>query len=59
MKMVTLLSLVLVLTACAGIDRRQDRREDRRDDRRSETHTLQAPQSVAWHTPDLVWRRNG
>lgn len=31
MKTVGLLSLVLLLTACAGHDRRQDRREDRRD----------------------------
>ena len=31
MKTVGLLSLVLLLTACAGHERRQDRREDRRD----------------------------
>lgn len=59
MKMVTLLSLVLVLTACAGIDRRHDRREDRRDDRRSELHTLDAAQNVAFATPELVAQRRG
>lgn len=40
MKTVGLLSLVLLLTACAGHDRRQDRREDRRD-YRTEVQTQQ------------------
>lgn len=40
MKMLTLMSLVVLLSACAGHDRREDRREDRRSE-------LQQPGSSA------------
>lgn len=32
MKILTLMSLAILLTACAGHDRREDRREDRRSE---------------------------
>lgn len=42
MKTLGIVSLIFLLTACAG----HERREDRREDRRSEVQTLQAPASM-------------
>lgn len=53
MKVIALVSLVLMLSACAGYDRREDRREDRRDDRRSELQTNQ-PATMLSATQDAL-----
>ena len=56
MKTVGLLSLVLLLTACAGHDRRQDRREDRRDNRTEMQMQQQVASAEATVTRGLVAR---
>ena len=49
MKTMTLVGLVILLSACAG----QDRREDRREDRRSE---LQTTQPASMLSATQIWR---
>ena len=41
MKVMTLVSVVVLLSGCGGFDRREDRREERREERRSELQTQQ------------------
>lgn len=42
-KAIALISLVVLISGCAGYDRREDRREERREDRRSQLQTHQSP----------------